>query len=205
MAPASGWAAKVIALTAMTALAGGCGVERVETPAFGPAPTATTTSFPSMPTAPAKPMKYLPAALKTCLDIKQEVGGDLPPPQPDENQRLGTNSSSRACTFKAGESTIVFSVRSWENTDNAAGIRSGTDYAEEYFTERTKSWEQDSGVELGTDARWRANSTAACSLEILDENGVVIVTRADGTTIDQEQCRGSVREFAKKFFAAVQP
>jgi len=202
MAPSKNWAVLAVGVLA---LVGGCSVERVATPTFGPAPTGTTTAFPSIPTGPAKPMKYLPAALKTCLDINQEVGGELAPDRPDENIKLGTNSSAQGCYFKAGESTILFSVRSWENTDNAAGIKSGTDYAEEYFTERTKAWEQDGGVKLGSDARWRTANPAACALEILDENGVMIVGHAAGTAIDQEQCRGSVREFAKKFFAAVQP
>ncbi|WP_143115938.1 hypothetical protein [Lentzea xinjiangensis] len=96
-------------------------------------------------------------------------------------------------------------MRLWENTDDITGIRSGTDYAEKYFTERTGSWEQDSGVRLGSDARWRTAHAAACSLEILDANGVMIVTHTDDTTIDEKQCRASVRELAKKFFAAVQP
>lgn len=60
-------------------------------------------------------------------------------------------------------------------------------------------------MKLGSDARWRAKATAACALEILDENGVLTVSRSSNTPVDEELCRGSVRELAKKFFAAVQP
>jgi hypothetical protein len=71
---------------------------------------------------------------------------------------------------------------------------------------RHRSWKKDS-ANLGSDALWRKKESAACALEILDENGVLIVSRGTGTTIgyDEEQCRTSVRELAKKFYAAVQP
>jgi hypothetical protein len=45
----------------------------------------------------------------------------------------------------------------------------------------------------------------ACGLEVLDENAVLTVLRTSDTTINEEQCRDSVRDLAKKFYAAVQP
>jgi hypothetical protein len=74
------------------------------------------------------------------------------------------------------------------------------------FSERTNAWEKDSGgVNLGSDVRWRTKSIGACALEILAENVVLTVASSHGTAVDEEQCRGSVRELAKKFHAAVQP
>jgi hypothetical protein len=67
--------------------------------------------------------------VKPCLEIRPEVGADLPPAQPDENQTPGSH-SSRACTFKTSEQSVVFSLRSWENTDDATGVRAGAEYAE---------------------------------------------------------------------------
>lgn len=193
----------VLVMAAMV-LVGGCSIQRVEPPTFGPAPTVTTTPFPSLPTGLAAPVKYTQAALKSCPEIGQRAGG-LPPSQPDDDQKLGSNSSSRACRFKAAEQTVTLSIRSWDNTDDARGVRPGAEYATKDFTERTNGWEKDSSVNLGSDARWRTKSIAACALEILDENSVLIVSRSSGAAVDEEQCRGSVRELAKKFYAAVQP
>ncbi|NKE55579.1 hypothetical protein FXN61_01555 [Lentzea sp. PSKA42] len=190
--------------TAMV-LVGGCSAKRVETPTFGPTPTVITTPFPSVPTGPVAPAKYTKAALKSCLDIKQEMGGDLPPPEPEKDQDLGSRSSSRSCIFRAPEHSVVLGIQSWSNTDDATGIRAGPDYAAKDFAEHSKTWEKASGVNLGSDARWRAKHPTACGLEVLDENAVLSVIRNSSTAIDEEQCRGSVRELAQKFYAAVQP
>ncbi|MGW6935276.1 hypothetical protein ACWGE0_34810 [Lentzea sp. NPDC054927] len=64
---------------------------------------------------------------------------------------------------------------------------------------------QDTGVKIGSDARWQEKHSTACGLEVLDENAVLTVIRTSDATIDEEQCRVAVRELAKKFFAAVQP
>jgi hypothetical protein len=195
----------ICVVAAAVVLVGGCSAQRVEPPTFGPAPTVTTTAFPTLPTGPVAPAKYTKAAFKSCLDVRQKVDGDLPSPQPEDHLQTDPSGSSWTCIFGTAEQTKILGFRSWENTDNAAGVRSGAEFAQKYFTERTKSWQQDNGVNVGSEARWRDKSTAACALEILDENGVLIVSRANGTTLDEEQCRGSVRELAKKFFAAVQP
>lgn len=197
----------ICVMAAAMVVVGGCSAKRVETPTFGPTPTVTTTPFPSVPTGPVAPAKYTKATLKSCLGIKQEVGEDLPSAEPGKDQDLGSHSSSRSCTFKAPEHSVVLSIRYWSNTDDVTGVRAGSEYAGKDFEEHRKDWEKASGVDLGSDARWREKSIAACGLEILDENGVLTVARTSGTAtgFDEEQCRGSVRELAKKFFAAVQP
>ncbi|KJK49293.1 hypothetical protein UK23_14555 [Lentzea aerocolonigenes] len=113
--------------------------------------------------------------------------------------------TARSCIFKGGESFVNYGVRSWANTDDATGVKSGAEYATKYFTERTKAWEKDGGVKLGSDARWREEGIGGCALEILDDNIVLTVASGNGTAVDQEQCRATVRGLAKKFFAAVQP
>lgn len=195
----------VCVMAAAMVVVGGCSAKRVETPTFGSTPTVTTTPFPSVPTGPVAPAKYTKATLKSCLDIKQEVGGDLPSAEPGKDQDLGSHSSSRSCTFRAPEHSVVLSIRSWSNTDDATGVRAGAEYAGKDFNERSKDWEKASGVNLGSDARWRAKHPTACGLEVLDENAVLTVIRNSETAIDEEQCRTAVRELAKKFFAAVQP
>jgi hypothetical protein len=203
--PSRDWTKPVIGVLATVALISGCSAGRVETPTLGP--TATPTSTPTMPPTepPPGPVKYTTSELKSCPEIRQQVGGDLPSAQPDDNQKPGSNSSSRTCTFKTAEQSVVFSVRSWENTDDATGVESGAEHAKKWFTERTESWEQDTGVKIGSDARWRTKSSAACALEVLDENAVLTVLRSSNTALNDEQCRGSVRDLAKKFYAAVQP
>ncbi|SMD08475.1 hypothetical protein [Lentzea albidocapillata] len=187
---------------AVLALVAGCSAKRAETPTFDPTSTPVSTP-PTKPSgSPPGSVKYTTEKLKSCLEIRQQVGAELPASQPDDDQRLGSDSSARTCTFRAGEQSIVFNVRSWENTDNAAGVTSGPDHAKKYFGDRTASWEQDSGVNIGSDARWRAAQASACALEVLDENAVLTIMRS-GT--EGEQCRASVRELAKKFYAAVQP
>lgn len=146
-------------------------------------------------------MKYTTERLKSCLDIRQQVGAELPVAEPDNDQSAGSHSSSRTCTFRAPEQTTVFSVRSWENTDDVTGVMSGGDHAQKYFTDRSASWEKDGGVKIGSDARWREERAPDCALEVLDENAVLVVIR----TGEGEQCRASVRELAQKFYAAVQP
>ncbi|MEV6240700.1 hypothetical protein [Lentzea sp. NPDC051838] len=192
----------VVAVTMV--LIGGCSTQRVESPTFGPTPTVTTTALPTAPTNPAGPAKYVTATVKSCAEIGQGTGGRLSP-QPDDGRGLGSNSSARSCTVKAADQTEVFNIRSWDNTDDATGVRSGAEHAEKYFMDRTKTWERDTSVNIGSDARWRAKSTTACTLEVLDGNGVLTVGRVSDTSVDQELCRAAVRDLAKKFFVAVQP
>lgn len=203
--PPHGWTTPIIGTVATVMLISGCSAERVNPPTFGS--TTTPTATPTTPsTGPSPgPAKYTTAELKTCQEIKQRAGDDLPSPQPDDNQKAGSNSSSRTCTFKTAEQSIVFSVRFWENTDDATGVKSGAEHATTWFTERTKSWQQDGSVKLGSGGRWRDRSAAGCALEVLDENAVLTVLRSSNTTVNDEQCRDSVRELAKKFYAAAQP
>ncbi|MDX3657630.1 hypothetical protein PV646_09975 [Streptomyces sp. ID05-26A] len=193
----------VVGAVAVLALVAGCSAQRAETPAVDPTSTPVSTPPTRSSGSAAGPEKYTTEKLKSCLDIRQQVGADLPPAQPDDDQRLGSTSSVKTCTFKAAEQTIIFNVRSWENTDNAAGIVSGPDSARKYFSDRTASWEKDSGVAVGSDVRWRDAQASACALEALDENAVLTVVRSGSA--ESEQCRTSVRELAKKFYAAVQP
>lgn len=184
-------------LVAAVLLVAGCAAEQTETPTFES--VSTPPVKPSEP--PPAPVKYTTERLKSCLDIRQQVGAELPVAEPDNDQSAGSHSSSRTCTFRAPEQTTVFSVRSWENTDDVTGVMSGGDHAQKYFTDRSASWEKDGGVKIGSDARWREERAPDCALEVLDENAVLVVIR----TGEGEQCRASVRELAQKFYAAVQP
>ncbi|MGW4208003.1 hypothetical protein ACWEIJ_08435 [Lentzea sp. NPDC004789] len=182
---------------AATVFVGGCTSKPVETPTFSDVPT--TTSSPA-------PVKYHQAALKSCSEIGQETG-DLPPAQPNDDQKLGSNSSARTCRFRGADHSVTLSIRSWDDTEDIRGARPAAEYAKDYFADRTQAWEKDIGANLGSDARWRTKSPAACALEILDQNGVLTVANSSNssTGFDEQQCRTTVRELAKKFFGAVQP
>jgi hypothetical protein len=179
----------------------GCGVETVGTPA--PASGSSTTSTP--PPAPA--VKYVTSGLKSCPEIRQKLDVALPPALPEDNQR-GPGSAERICAFRSDESVVVLSIRYWETTEDITGVHPGVERAEKDFLERGRTRDQDSGVGLGSDARWRDNDTTGCTLEILDDNAVLTAhsgSRTSTTDGRNEQCRGPVRELARQFYAAVQP
>ncbi|GLY48384.1 hypothetical protein [Lentzea sp. NBRC 102530] len=192
----------VVGLVTSAVLFAGCSAKRVETPEFDSASTPVST--PSMkPGGSATPVKYTAENTRSCADVRQQVGADLPDPQPDGDQQPGAGSWARTCTYKTAEQAVVFAIRSWENTDDATGFTSGNDNAKRYFADRTSSWEKDGGVGIGSDARWREPRASACALEALDENAVLTVALTGGA--EGEQCRTAVRELAKKFYAAMQP
>ncbi|WP_394614876.1 hypothetical protein JNUCC0626_34255 [Lentzea sp. JNUCC 0626] len=148
-------------------------------------------------------MKYTAENRKTCLNIQQEVGPELPTPQPDLGSPPGPYTSAKDCVFKAADQAVLFAVRSWENTDDVTGAKSGNDRAKKYFTDRTEGWDRDSSTNVGSEARWRETRASACALEALDENAVLTVALTGGA--EGEQCRATVRDLAKRFYAAMQP
>jgi hypothetical protein len=179
-------------------LAGGCSVEPIQTPTFSSSTTSTT--------PPPAPVKYSAAGLKSCPEIQQKLSGTLPPPMPEDNQQ-GPKWSERICAFRDDDSLVVLSIQYWETTEDITGAHPGAERAKKDFAERGQSREKDSSVNLGSDARWRDNDTAGCTLEILDENAVVVAHNGNRKTLvdgKNEQCRGPVRELAKQFYAAVQ-
>ncbi|MFD4671812.1 hypothetical protein ACFWNN_18915 [Lentzea sp. NPDC058450] len=176
----------------MALLIAGCSAERVETPTFD------STSTPVSP--PSAPVKYPAEVLRSCQDIRQRVGADLPASEPDDDSPAGAQPAAKTCLFKAAEQTITFAIKSWRSTD-ATGVVSGNDHAKSYFTDRTAGWDEE-GAGIGSIARWREARDSACAMEALDENAVLTVAQ---TGVGGEQCRTSVRALAKKFYSAVQP
>lgn len=185
-------------IAAAMVLVGGCGVEPVQAPTFG---SSTTT------TDPPPPVKYSTAEWRSCSEIQRKLSGDLPPPMPEDKQE-GPGWSLRICPFRSDDSLVVLSIQYWETTQDVTGVHPGAERARKDFLERGQAREKDSGLDLGSDVRWKRDDTTGCTLEILDENAVVSAgssnpkAPADGKT---EECRGRARELAKQFYAAVQP
>ncbi|KAA5836136.1 hypothetical protein ABT337_13810 [Saccharopolyspora hirsuta] len=70
--------------------------------------------------------------------------------------------------------------------------------------------EEDSSAGIGSESRWaHFVESGGCTLEILDENAVMDTAYYDPSAGDvdprSEGCREGAREFARKFYAAVQP
>ncbi|MCG8914575.1 hypothetical protein L6E12_02035 [Actinokineospora sp. PR83] len=197
--PSNAWRPVIGVVAAAMALVSGCGVEPIRTPAFSPTTTSTT--------PPPAPVKYSPTGWKGCQEVQRKLGGDLPPPRPEDEQE-GPGWSLRICSFQSDAALVVLSIQYWETTEDITGTHPGAERAEEDFLGRGQAREEDSGLGLGSAARWKRDDTTGCTLEILDGNAVVSVAGsnpkdpAEGRT---EQCRGRVRELAKQFHAAVQP
>ncbi|MFI9816846.1 hypothetical protein [Saccharothrix variisporea] len=192
-----------IGVTAAAVVLAGCGggVEPV------PVPVSTSRSSTTSTTPPPAPVKYAAAGLKSCPEIQQRLQVALPPLLPDTDQQ-GFGSASKVCTFRSDESVVVLSIQYWETTKDITGVHPGAQRAEQDFVGRGSARDKDSSVDLGSDARWRDNDTTGCTLEILDDNAVLIAHSGSRTSLADgrnEQCRGPVRELARQFYAAVQP
>lgn len=189
----------VVLVAATLVLAGGCSVKPVQTPTFS---SSTTTTTP-----PPEPVKYSVGNWKGCQEARQQLSDNLPPALPDDKQD-GPKWSTRVCPFRNDDSVVVLSIQYWETTEDITGIQPGAERAKKDFLDRGAAREKDTGVTVGSDARWKREDSNGCTIEILDENAIVSAGSSNNkvpTPGNNEQCRGPVRELAKQFFAAVQP
>ncbi|MEV6238146.1 hypothetical protein [Lentzea sp. NPDC051838] len=189
----------ILHISMATALVSGCGAEPIQTPTSGSSSTSTT--------PPPPPVKYSTSGWKGCTEVRQQLTGDLPPPLPEDRQE-GPKWSLRICPFRSDDTLVVLRLQYWETTDDITGVHSGAERAKKEFLDRGPTRDKDSGVSLGSDARWKSDDSNGCTLEILDENAVVSASSSNRKTPsagDNEQCHGPVRELVKQFYAAVQP
>ncbi|MER6989520.1 hypothetical protein ABT337_13800 [Saccharopolyspora hirsuta] len=198
---------------------GGSGIEPLPVPKFGDDTAASNPSPPSDPptgtfSVDPPPEKYTIAALKACQEIQREV--------PELPTFLGAQDIGgsdrywflRSCAFSNdGDSDpfIGLKFELWENNLYPVGYLGGTDRAKEKYDAIVASGEED-GAEpaAGLNAAWvnPEDVVDGCELSILDGNAVLTVNydpSDGGVDPRSEGCREGAREFARKFYSAVQP
>ncbi|WP_143060838.1 hypothetical protein [Saccharopolyspora shandongensis] len=200
-------------LTTALMFTGGCGVPSIEPYTMPTTSDDMATINPPRPSGPPPgPVKYAFAAFKSCQEIQQAVP-DLPPPlRPQRGEELGR--FSQTCTFTTskddGSPFIAFRVELFENRQDDFGFHSGAELAKTGFSVSVSPGdEKDGRVGIGSEAQWAdPGAGVSCSIEVLDENAVMITSYNSGAGHDDprsEQCREGAREVAKKIYAAVQP
>ncbi|MFD4669556.1 hypothetical protein ACFWNN_07460 [Lentzea sp. NPDC058450] len=182
--------------------------------------TACTGGGPSVKpppaTTPAAPAKVKYEALLTCAQVTQQVAG-LPPFRTG-NEKPSLSDLLTGCEFQRIPDwpRINLQASAWRNDPDSTyppATGRGRGKARDAFDApaRPGSDPADDGaadVGVGEQAKWLTpKDTDSCTLMILDDNAVLTLQNkpADKPQPRSDECRGPLREFAKSFYASLQP